>query len=81
MKDYQKKIDEYDIDAAKNETFNILENTLVNSLIDVIIQAVSSTEVGKMLKGKIDEYKNIIEEVAKTIEENIDENNSKKDGS
>ena len=34
-----------------------------------------------MLKGKIDEYKKIIDEVAKTIEENIDENNSKKDGS
>ena len=72
LKDYQKKIDDYDIDAAKNETFHILENTLVNSLFDVIFEAISSTQIGKFLKEKIDNYKTIIDDVTKAIEENSD---------
>ena len=78
LKDYQKKINEFDIEAAKNEKFQIFQNIMVNSLIDVIVEAISSTEVGQLLKGKIDEYKKIIDETTKLVEESIEENSSKK---
>ena len=79
LKDYQKKIDDFDVDAAKNETFKILENGLVNALIDVIVEAISSTEIGSFLKGKVEKYREIIDEASKYVEKKIDEDDKKKD--
>lgn len=78
LKDYQKKIDKFDIDGAKNETFKILENGMVNALIDVIIEALSSTKIGNFLKGKFEDYKKIIDEASKYVEKAIEEDDKKK---
>ena len=61
LKDFQKKIDDYDFDSKKNETFKLLEITMVNEIFDVVLDAVYSTEFGKYIKGYIEEYRGIIE--------------------
>ena len=64
LKDFQKKIDDYDFDSKKNETFKLLEITMVNELFDAILDAVYSTEFGKYIKGYIEKYRAIIESVS-----------------
>jgi len=57
LKNYQNKIDNYDIESKKNESFNILENCLVNQLFEVILDALKGTEMTKYLTNIVDEYK------------------------
>ena len=69
LKEYQKKIDEYDFNSKKNETFNILQDCIVEMLIDVISEAVNGTEIGKYLKEEFENFKNIVNETSKYIDE------------
>ena len=79
LKEYQKKIDDYDFDSKKNETFKLLEITLVNEILDVILEVVYSTEFGKYIKDYIEECKGIIEDASslKKLSENKDTINLK----
>ena len=78
LKNYQNKIDNYDFESKKNETFNILENCLVNQLFDVILDALKGTEMSKYLANIVEEYKKIVDDINEFIDENIDENDLKK---
>ena len=78
LKNYQNKIDNYDFESKKNETFNILENCLVNQLFDVILDALKGTEMSKYLANIVEEYKKIVDDINEFIDENIDENELKK---
>ena len=51
---------------------------MVNALIDVIIEALSSTKIGNFLKGKFEDYKKIIDEASKYVEKAIEEDDEKK---
>ena len=69
----------YIIETLKNnETFNILENCLVNQLFDVILNALKGTEMSKYLANIVEEYKKIVGNINEFIDENIDENDLKK---
>lgn len=78
LKNYQNKIDNYDFESKKNETFSILENCLVNQLFDVILDALKGTEMSKYLANIVEEYKKIVDDINEFIDENIDENELKK---
>ena len=78
LKNYQNKIDNYDIESKKNESFNILENCLVNQLFEMILDALKGTEMTKYLTNIVDEYKKIVGDINEFIDENIDENDLKK---
>ena len=68
LKNFQKKIDDYDFDSKKNETFHLFKTTIINEVLNAILEAIYSTEMGKYYKDYIEKYNNILLDASKIID-------------